>query len=75
MNQTVHGKRKLFWKEVSKVIGGEVEHCNRKMVGNRRLVLGEENLKKKKKKKALKFASTRAISVLNVLAVERSHAA
>ena len=41
MNQDAHGKRKLFWKEVSKANGEKVENSNRIKDGNGRLVLEE----------------------------------
>ena len=39
MNQDVDGKRKVFWKEVSKVNGGNEESCSRIKDGNGRLAL------------------------------------
>ena len=41
MNQDVDGKRKLFWKEVSKVNGGEVESCSRMKDESGRLAVGK----------------------------------
>ena len=39
MNQDVNVHRKLFWKEVSKLNGGEVECCSRVKDGNGRMAL------------------------------------
>ena len=39
VNQDVNGKRKLFWKKVSKANGGKVENSNRIKDGNGRLIL------------------------------------
>ena len=41
MNQDVNGNRKLFWKELIKVSGGNVENSNRMKEGNMRLALEE----------------------------------
>ena len=41
MNQDVNGHRKLFWKEVSKVIGGKLENYSRIKDGNGGLALEE----------------------------------
>ena len=41
MNQYVNGNRKLFWKEVSKANGRQVENSNRIKDGNGRLRLEE----------------------------------
>ena len=46
MNHDVSGKRKLFWREVTKVNGGKVKRCSKIKDGNRRLVLGVEELQK-----------------------------
>ena len=46
MNQDdVDGKRKLFWKEVSKVNRGNMEKCSRIKNGNRVLELGENEVR------------------------------
>ena len=44
MNDDVNGNRKLFWKEVSNVKGGEVENCSKIKDGNGRLAQGEGEL-------------------------------
>ena len=50
MNQDVNGNRKRFWKEVSKVNGGNVESCSRVKDGNRRLALWEAEVRRIGKK-------------------------
>ena len=45
LNQGVDGKRKLFWKEVSKGNGGEVEKCSILEGENVRLTLEEVELR------------------------------
>ena len=39
MNEDVNGNRKLFWRKVSKAIGGKVENSNRIKDGYERLAL------------------------------------
>ena len=46
MNEDVSGNRKLFWKKVSKAIGGKVENSNRIKDGNGKLVLEEVEVRK-----------------------------
>ena len=46
MNQDVNGKRKLFWKEVSKVNRGKVENSNRIKDRNGKLVLEEAEVRR-----------------------------
>ena len=46
INQDVNGNRKLFWKEVNKVNGGNVENSKLIKDGNRRLVLEEAEVRR-----------------------------
>ena len=46
MNQDVNRNRKMFWKDLSKVNGSNVEICSRIKDGNWRLALGEDKLRK-----------------------------
>ena len=44
MNQNVNRNRKLFWKEVSKANGKNVENCTRIKGANGRLTLEEDEV-------------------------------
>ena len=46
MNEDVNGIRKLFWKEVSNVKGGNIESCSRIKDGNERLAQGEDGVQR-----------------------------
>ena len=46
MNEDVNGNLKLFWKEVSNAKGGKVESCSRIKDGNRKLVKGEDEVRR-----------------------------
>ena len=45
INQDVSKNGKLFWKELIKVNGRKVENCSRIKKENRRLIMGEEELR------------------------------
>ena len=46
MNEDVDGNRKLFWKEVSNMKGGNVERCSRIKAGNGSLAQGEDEVRR-----------------------------
>ena len=46
MNEDVNGNRKLFWKEVSNVKGGNMESFSRIKDGNGRLAQGETEVRR-----------------------------
>ena len=46
MNEDVNGNRKLFWRKVSKAIGGKVENSNRIKDGYERLTLEEPEVRR-----------------------------
>ena len=45
MNQGIDGNKKLYWKEVSKVNGEKVKSCSRIKDSNKRLELGEDEVR------------------------------